>query len=48
VGHRLLLDKHDIGSADDRPVLPTIPGAHRLALVDASGRVVDQVLFTVR
>jgi penicillin-binding protein 1C len=48
VGHRLLLDKHDIGSAEARPVLPTIPGAHRLALVDASGRVVDQVLFTVR
>ncbi len=47
-GHRLLLDKRDIGEADARPVLPTIPGAHRLALVDMSGNVVDQVLFTVR
>ncbi|MEX1993669.1 MAG: hypothetical protein WD929_03315 [Steroidobacteraceae bacterium] len=24
------------------------PGAHRLALVDDAGRVVDQILFTVR
>jgi penicillin-binding protein 1C len=48
VGHRLLFDKRDIGSAEDHPVLPTIPGAHRLALVDVSGRVIDQVLFTVR
>ncbi len=47
-GHRLLLDKRDIGMADARPMLATAPGAHRLALIDAGGRVIDQVLFTVR
>ena len=47
-GHRLLLDKRDIGAADAKPMLLTAPGAHRLALVDVNGRVVDQVLFTVR
>ncbi len=47
-GHRLLFDKHDIGAADARIILPPVPGAHRLALVDAGGVVIDQVLFTVR
>jgi penicillin-binding protein 1C len=47
-GHRLLLDNRDIGAADARPQLPAIPGRHRLALVDISGRVIDRVLFTVR
>lgn len=46
--HRLIIDDVELGSAD-RPVLwqPT-PGAHRLALADDSGRIVDHVLFTVR
>lgn len=47
-GHRLQLDRRDIGPADARPQLATLPGAHRLALVDISGRMIDQVLFTVR
>ncbi len=47
-GHRLMLDKRDIGAADARPLLNAAPGAHRLALVDIGGKVVDQALFTVR
>jgi penicillin-binding protein 1C len=47
-GHRLLLDKRDIGPADARPMLLTTPGAHRLVLVDMAGKVIDGVLFTVR
>jgi penicillin-binding protein 1C len=46
--HRVLLDKMDIGAASATPqILPT-RGAHRLRLVDVGGRVVDQVMFTVR
>ena len=47
-GHRLLLDARDIGAADSSPLLRPTPGAHRLKLVDLSGKLVDQVLFTVR
>ena len=47
-GHRLILDKKDIGAADSRPLINATPGAHRLALVDISGKIVDRVLFTVR
>jgi penicillin-binding protein 1C len=47
-GHRLMLDRRDLGSADARPQLAAVPGRHRLALVDVSGRVIDRVLFTVR
>ncbi len=47
-GHRLLLDKRDIGAADAPPMLAAPPGAHRLMLIDGTGRVVDQILFTVR
>lgn len=47
-GHRLTLDKSDIGAADARPMLRPVPGRHRLALLDPAGKVVDQVLFTVR
>jgi penicillin-binding protein 1C len=47
-GHRLLLDRRDLGPADARPQLAAVPGQHRLALVDVSGRVIDRVLFTVR
>ncbi|QIG82041.1 penicillin-binding protein 1C [Stakelama tenebrarum] len=47
-GHRLELDKRDLGSADGKPLILTPPGRHRLRLIDLSGNVVDQVLFTVR
>ena len=46
--HRLQLDGRDLGAADARPMVLAGPGRHRLRLVDTSGRVVDQVLFTVR
>ncbi len=47
-GHRLLLDRRDLGDAAARPQLLAGPGMHRLALVDPVGRVIDQVRFTVR
>ena len=47
-GHRLRLGTRDLGPADARPQLVAVPGQHRLALVDVSGRVIDRVLFTVR
>jgi penicillin-binding protein 1C len=47
-GHRLMLDRRDLGPADARPQLAAVPGQHRLALVDVSGRTIDRVLFTVR
>ena len=47
-GHRLLLDKHDLGTADSHPLVLVPPGVHRLRLIDLSGKIVDQVLFTVR
>lgn len=47
-GHRLSLDGRDLGSADARPMVLAGPGRHRLRLIDPGGRVVDQVLFTVR
>ena len=47
-GHRLELDGRDLGAADARPMLLAGPGQHRLRLVDPGGRVVDQLLFTVR
>jgi penicillin-binding protein 1C len=47
-GHRLQLDGRELGAADTRPMVLAGPGQHRLRLIDASGRVVDQVMFTVR
>ena len=47
-GHRLLLDREDLGTADSRPLLLPRRGQHRLRLVDLGGRVVDQILFTIR
>jgi len=47
-GHRLLLDRRDVGEASSRPQLLAGPGVHRLALVDPTGRVIDQVQFIVR
>lgn len=46
--HRLDLDGRDLGVADARPLVLAGPGRHRLRLVEPGGRVVDQVLFTVR
>lgn len=48
VGHRLALDKRDLGPADARPLLLAAPGAHRLRLVDAAGKVVDSLIFSIR
>jgi penicillin-binding protein 1C len=45
---RLILDRWDLGPATAMPLALPAPGAHRLRLVDPGGRVVDQVLFTVR
>jgi penicillin-binding protein 1C len=47
-GHRLLLDREDLGTADTRPLIQPQRGQHRLKLVDLGGRVVDQILFTIR
>jgi penicillin-binding protein 1C len=47
-GHRLLLDRHDLGPAAAQPLVLPGPGAHRLVLVDPAGKPVDQILFTVR
>jgi penicillin-binding protein 1C len=48
VGHRLLLDRKDLGSAESHPLVQASRGRHQLRLVDLSGRVVDQIIFTVR
>jgi penicillin-binding protein 1C len=47
-GERLRLDKKIIGLASDSPMVLPGPGAHRLELLDAAGRVLDSILFTVR
>lgn len=46
--HRLMLDRKDLGAADSKPLILAGPGRHMLKLTDVSGRVVDQVMFTVR
>ncbi len=46
--HRLRLDKRDLGAADSHPLVLAGPGRHRLSLVDVGGRVVDQIVFTIR
>ncbi len=48
VAHRILLDAQDLGSADSHPLVLAAPGRHRLRLIDASGAVVDEVIFTMR
>ena len=45
---QLALDGHAFGPAGHTPQLPLIPGSHLLALLDGSGRVLDQVRFTIR
>lgn len=47
-GHRLVLDRRDLGDADARPQVLAGPGAHLLVLMDAGGQVIDRVRFTVR
>ena len=47
-GERWRLDAHDLGDAATSPAIFPPPGVHRLALVAIDGRVVDQILFTVR
>ncbi len=47
-GHHIQLDDRDLGPADAHPLVLAGPGKHRIRLVDPSGRIVDQVIFTVR
>lgn len=47
-GHRLQLDGRELGSPDTHPLIVPSRGAHRLRLIDPGGRVIDQLLFTVR
>ncbi len=47
-GHRLVLDRRDLGDADARPQVLAGPGVHQLALLDPGGRVIDRIRFTVR
>ena len=46
-GGRWRLDTRDLGRADTSPAILPPPGTHRLTLVAADGRALDQVLFTV-
>ncbi len=48
ITHRLLLDREDLGDASSAPLILPGPGRHKLALLDLSGKVVDQVVFTMR
>lgn len=45
---RLRLDRVELGSAEQARYWTPIPGAHRLELIDAQGRALDTVQFTVR
>ena len=45
---RLAVDGREFAKAPNMPQLPMIPGSHLLALLDESGRTVDQVRFTVK
>jgi penicillin-binding protein 1C len=47
-GHLLAFDNRPAGPADQPPMLLPGPGTHRLAMLDATGRVVDSVRFAVR
>ena len=46
--HRLWLDTRDLGAAGSAPAILTPPGRHRLRLTDLAGKVIDQVVFTMR
>ena len=45
---KLLLNGAEIGPANTQVLWAPTTGAYRLAVADATGRVVDQILFTVR
>ena len=47
-GHRLTLDGRDLGPAATHPLAIVVPGRHFLRLIDGTGRVVDQIAFTMR
>ncbi len=47
-GHRLILDRRDLGPVESHPQLALAPGVHRLLLVDAGGKMIDRVQFTMR
>ncbi len=47
-GHRLVLDRRDLGDAASAPLVLAGPGVHQLALIDPAGHVVDRSRFTVR
>lgn len=47
-GHRLMLDRRDLGRADGRPLILAGPGVHRLLLLDPDGTPIDRISFTVR
>jgi len=47
-GHRLAMDRRDLGPAEARPLVLAGPGTHRITLIDALGKPVDQIRFTVR
>jgi penicillin-binding protein 1C len=47
-GEHLRLDDRDLGLAQANPMVLPGPGAHRLALVDSAGHVLDRSLFTMR
>jgi penicillin-binding protein 1C len=46
--HRLWLDARELGAASAQPLVLAPPGRHRLRLTDVAGRVIDQVVFTMR
>ncbi len=47
-GHRLVLNRRDLGPANGGPLVLAAPGRHQLTLVDPGGRIVDRVVFTMR
>lgn len=47
-GLRLRLNDRELGSAAEPQLWTPLPGAHHLALLDANGRTLDQIEFTVR
>jgi len=46
--NRLMLDNRDIGAADANPLIFPAPGVHSLALIDAQGKVLHKVQYSVR
>lgn len=48
LAHHVILDDRDLGAATDQPLFLAAPGRHRLRLVDPGGRVMDQIVFTIR